>query len=228
MNKMKIFKLTLFIVAATIFSSCLKEEIIYHNQDDAPSSNQENKTAVKESSLQKIQKQNDTQSFTLTRNINLKIENALNEKLVDEKLALKFHLSWKQSDTIACESIQTDAYIITNASRAIKHSQTKHDILINTYQYEHGFGFDKINLDFTISDEQAFYQANEQQLPDFKFKTLVVKNDDKKFEYEFFQNEKKFHRYKYTFQFDAIFKSTFNDEQIIEPITRYAWVDIVQ
>ena len=228
MNKMKIFKLTLFIAAATIFSSCLKEEIIYHNQDDASSSDQENKTAVKESSLQNTQKQNGTQSFTLTRNINLKIENTLNEKLIDEKLALKFHISWKQPDTIACESIQTDAYIITNAPRTVKHSQTKHNILINTYQYEHGFGFDKINLDFTISDEQAFYQANEQQLPDFKFKTLALKNKDKKFEYEFFQNGKKFHRYKYTFQFDAIFKSTFNDEQIIEPITRYAWIDLVQ
>ena len=228
MNKMKIFKLTLFIAAATIFSSCLKEEIIYHNQDDAPSSDEENKSIIKESSLLSTQKQNDTQGFTLTRNINLKIESTLNEKLIDEKLTLKFHISWKRPDTITCESIQTDAYIITNAPRTVKNSHTKHNILINTYQYEHGFGFDKINLNFTISDEQAFYQANERQLPDFKFKTLTFRNDTKEFEYEFFQNGKKFHRYKYTFQFDAIFKSTFNDEQIIEPITRYAWVNLVQ
>lgn len=221
MNIQKIFYVMLVALVYAFVTSCQKEDFILDNTNTSSSSEE----CVKQASFQSTQWVLQSNEIILRRTLKLQKQNSANNS---EKLFLNFKLSWPQPDTIRCQSCAINNYVVSHENRVPIKRETKYNLKIEYYQYNQNYKFDKIDLDFSIADEQVFYQNSEQQLPDFQFKTLKLLNKEKIFEYEFVQDKKKIHRYKCIFTFKLILKSTYSDEILQKTIIRNAWLDIIQ
>ena len=221
MNIQKIFYVMLVALVYAFVTSCQKEDFILDNTNTSSSSEE----CVKQALFQSTQWVLQSNEIILRRTLKLQKQNSANNS---EKLFLNFKLSWPQPDTIRCQSCAINNYVVSHENRVPIKRETKYNLKIEYYQYNQNYKFDKIDLNFSIADEQVFYQNSEQQLPDFQFKTLKLLNKEKIFEYEFVQDKKKIHRYKCIFTFKLIFKSTYSDEILQKTIIRNAWLDIIQ
>lgn len=225
MEKKKNFCCTLVFLTCLLLSSCLKEEYIYHNQNEYPPET-EVPTEVISSSLKDTLWQVNTSYVNMSQTLQLKVLNQETEEIKDENLILNLTISWNKPDTIIVNDIDTKFYMIADDPQSLITSKDYHNISIKTYQSGRNFGINKIKFDFKIIEEQAVYQTNNKKISAFIFDNIELKHQNKKLEYEYEKQGNLFQRYKFNFNFEINIKNTYTDEDFTKNLTCYAWLDL--